>query len=132
MLGRATARKRRDSRSIRVELVATAAFVTLGALFVASEVRFNSLPDVAEDFALGGQVPVLCLGADPREYGLIARPEDYAGDDVLIVAPRSTLAQVTAKFGASFDSVEALPAASVRRAGRPAMVLPLFMGHRFH
>ena len=176
LLGDAVGRRRRDSRPIRVWLAVTATLVTIGALFVASEVRFNWLPEVAEDFvlgtdpdldavdwtsvrtdldargllgqpglivaatrwhdagkidyALGGQTPVLCLGADPREYGLVARPEDYAGDDVLIVAPRSTLAQVTARFGASFDSVETLPAALVRHAGRPAMVLPLFMGHR--
>ncbi len=84
------------------------------------------------DCALGGQATVICLGADPREYGLVARPEDHAGEDVLIVAPRTSLAQVTAQFGTLFDSVEALPPALVRHAGRPAMVLPLFMGHRLH
>ena len=178
LLGDAIGRRRRNSRPIRVGLGATAAFVTIGALFVASEVRFNWLPAVAEDFALGtdpdidavdwtsvradlaargllgrpglvvaatrwhdagkidyaldGRATVLCLGADPREYGLVARPEDHAGDDVLIVAPRSTLAQVTAQFGAAFDSIETLPATLVRHDGRPAMVLPLFLGHRLH
>jgi hypothetical protein len=178
LLGDAVGRRWRNSRPLRVGLAATAAFVTIGAMFVASEVRFNWLPEVAEDFTLGtdpdlgavdwtsvrtdlaargllgrpglivaatrwhdagkidyaldGQATVICLGTDPREYGLIARPDDYAGDDVLIVAPRDTLAQVTAQFGASFDSIKALPAALVRHDGRPAMVLPLFMGHRFH
>ena len=178
LLGAAVGRRRRHSRPIRVWLVASAAFVTVGALFVASEVRFNWLPEVAEDFALGtdpdldavdwtsvrtdlaargllgqpglimaatrwhdagkidyalgGQATVICLGADPREYGLLARPEDYAGDNVLIVAPRSTLAQVTAQFGTSFDAVEPLPPSLIRHAGRPAMVLPLFLGHRLH
>lgn len=178
LLGDAVGRRRRDSRPVRVWLAATAAFVTAGALVVGSEVRFNWLPEVAEDFALGtdpdldavdwvsvrddfsargllgvggpvvaatrwhdagkidyalgGRATVICLGTDPREYGLIARPEDQAGADVLIVMPRGTLAQVTAQFGASFDEVEALPPALVRHAGRPAMVLPMFMGHHFH
>ncbi len=178
LLGDAIGRRRRDSRLVRGYLAATAATVTLGAVFVASEVRFNWLPDVFEDFALGtdpdldavdwtsvrrdlasrgllgqpglvvaatrwhdagkidyalrGQATVLCLGADPRQYGLIASAGDHAGEDVLIVAPRTSLTQVTAQFGTSFDALEALPPAMVQHAGRPGMLLPLFMGHHLH
>ena len=178
LLGDVVARRRSDSRLVRGYLAVTAATVTLGAVFVASEVRFNWLPEVIEDFALGtdpdldavdwtslradlagrgllgrpglvvaatrwhdagkvdyalgGQATVICLGADPREYGLVASAGDHAGDDVLIVAPRTSLAQVTQQLGGSFDALEALPAAMVRHAGRPAMLLPLFMGHRLH
>jgi len=178
LLGDAIGRRRRDSRLVRTYLAVTAATVTLGAVFVGSEVRFNWLPDVFEDFALGtdpdldavdwtsvrtdlaargllgrpglvvaatrwhdagkidyalgGEATVICLGADPRQYGLIANAGEHAGEDVLIVAPRTSLAQVTTQFGASFDALEALPAAMVRHAGRPAMLLPLFMGHHLH
>ncbi len=178
LLGDVIGRRRRDSRLVRAYLAVTAATVSLGALFVASEVRFNWLPSVFEDFALGadpdldavdwtsvrvdltargllgrpdlviaatrwhdagkidyalgGRATVICLGPDPREYGLIARAQDHAGEDVLIIAPRTSLAQVTTQFGASFDAMEALPATMVRHAGRPAMLLPLFMGHRLH
>ena len=178
LLGEAVARRRRGSRLVRGALTATAVAVTLGAAFVASEVRFNWLPDVLEDFALGadpdldavdwtsvrtdlaargllgrpglvvaatrwhdagkidyalgGQATVICLGADPREYGLVASAADHAGEDAVIVAPRTSLAQATAQFGPAFDTLEALPAATVRHAGRPAMLLPLFMGHRLH
>ncbi len=178
LLGEAVARRRRGSRLVRGALAATAAVVTLGAVFVASEVRFNWLPEVFEDFALGtdpdldavdwtslrtelaargllgrpglvvaatrwhdagkidyalgGEATVICLGADPRQYGLVANAADYAGKDVVIVAPRTSLAQVTAQFGTAFDALEALPAAMVRQAGRPAMLLPLFMGRRLH
>ena len=177
LLGDAVAR-RQASRPIRLWFVATAVTVSLGVLLAATEVRFNWLPDIGEDFALGadpdldavdwtsarddliargllggpgvivaatrwhdagkidyalgGRATVICLGTDPREYGLIARPEDHVGADVLIVAPRNSLAQITAQFGGLFDSVEALPSVLVRHAGRPAMVLPLFMGHRLH
>jgi hypothetical protein len=178
LLGEAVAQRRRGSRVVRGALVATAVTVTLGAVLVASEVRFNWLPGVFEDFALGkdpdldavdwtslrtdlaargllgrpglvvaatrwhdagkidyalgGEATVICLGSDPREYGLVASSADHAGEDALIVAPRTTLAQVTAQFGTAFDTLEALPAAMVRHAGRPAMLLPLFMGRRLH
>jgi hypothetical protein len=42
------------------------------------------------------------------------------------------MAQATAQFGMSFDALEALPPAMVQHAGRPAMVLPLFIGHHLH
>lgn len=178
LLGEAVSRTIRNSRPIRVWLGATAVTVSIGAAFIASEVRFSWLYYVGESFALGndpdldavdwtalktdlrargllgrpglvvaatrwhdagkidyvlgGEATVICLGADPREYGLIARVEDHVGDDALIVAPRLTLAQVTAKFGPLFDSIEALPATVVQHAGRPAMMLPLFLGRRLH
>src|SRR6266851_4244300 len=82
------------------------------------------------DYALGGRVPVLCLGADARQYGLIANPDDYAGADVLIVAPWRSLAQIESQFGSLFDRIEPIAPATVMHAGRPAMSLPLFIGHR--
>jgi len=82
------------------------------------------------DYALGGRVPVLCLGRDPREYGIIAPVADYAGSDVLIIAPRATLVEIATRFGDLFQSIEALPPATVLHDGRPALSLPLYLGHR--
>ena len=139
LLGDAIARHSPVSRRLRLAVVATGAFVVLGAALVASEVRFdwlaaafpdavaaddpamaavdwNSLPgelasrgllgrpnlvvaatrwlDAGKiDYALGGRVPVLCLGPDPREYGIIAPLTKYAGSDVLIIAPRTSPAR---------------------------------------
>ena len=177
LLGNAIAQMRRNSRLIRVGLVATAAFVTSGALFVGSEVRFSWLPLVFEDVALGtdpdldavdwtslrlelvrreqlhpgvviaatrwldagkidfalrGEAPVICLGNDPREYGLTSPASAYVGRDLLIVAPRETLQSINLRHGGSFDDLEALPPVMLLHAGRPAMLLPLFLGHRFH
>jgi hypothetical protein len=84
------------------------------------------------DYALEGLVPVICLGPDPRQYGLVASPDEYAGDDVLIVAPRRSLAQIEGEFGARFDTIEPIAPATVMHAGRPALELPLFIGHRLH
>ena len=178
LLGDAIARRRQTSRLVRIWLGATATFVILGVAFVASEVRFNWLPglveefrfgrdpdlDVADwtslrselerrgfldrpglvvatmkwheagkiDYALGALVPVICLGPDPRQYGLITRPDDYAGADVLIVAPRRSLAQIKSQFEDLFDSIEPIAPTTVTHAGRPAMELSLFIGHRLH
>jgi hypothetical protein len=84
------------------------------------------------DYALGGRIPVICLGPDPRQYGFNADPDNYAGANVLIVAPRHSLAQIESQFGARFDSIEPIAPATVVHAGRPAMELPLFIGHRLH
>jgi Dolichyl-phosphate-mannose-protein mannosyltransferase len=84
------------------------------------------------DYALGGVVPVTCLGPDQRQYGLTANPDDYAGADVLIVAPRRSFAQIQSQFGSMFDAIEPIAPATIMHAGRPAMELALFFGHRLH
>jgi 4-amino-4-deoxy-L-arabinose transferase-like glycosyltransferase len=82
------------------------------------------------DYALGGRAPVICLGSDPREYGIIAPVGDHAGADVLIVAPGTSAAAIPARFGRLFDSIETLAPATVLHDGRPALILPLYLGHR--
>jgi hypothetical protein len=84
------------------------------------------------DYALGGRMPVLCLGPDPRQYGLAAPLFRYAGDDVLIVAPNRSIAEIEARFGASFDRLRPLSPAEIRDAGKPIASLPLFIGYRLH
>ncbi|MGH7028900.1 MAG: glycosyltransferase family 39 protein [Stellaceae bacterium] len=82
------------------------------------------------DYALHGRAKVICLGDDPREYGVIAPVADYAGADVLIVAPRVSPAQIAARFGRLFDRIDTLPPAMVLHDGRPALRVPLYLGHR--
>jgi 4-amino-4-deoxy-L-arabinose transferase-like glycosyltransferase len=81
------------------------------------------------DYALGGRVPVLCLCGDPHQYGIIAPVARYTGADVLIIAPRTTLADITARDRPLFRSIDVLPPATVWHAGRPALTLPLYLGH---
>jgi len=176
LLGDVIGRRRRMSRPIRVALIATAVLVPLGASLVGAQARFNLLPSVLGDFALGrdpdleavdwtslrtalvdrgdlhpgtvaaatrwqdagkidyalhGEVPVVCLGDDPREYGIFAPASAHVGKDLLIVAPRETLASISTHFAASFGSIDQLPPVLLLHAGRPAMLLPLFLGHRF-
>jgi hypothetical protein len=84
------------------------------------------------DYALGGNVPVICLGPDAHQYGLIARLGDYAGNDVLIVARATSLQQIIGQFWFLFDGIEPLAPVTVLHAGRPALTLNLFLGHRLH
>ncbi len=175
LLGDAIGRLRRGSHAVQICLAATAALVSAAALFVGTEVRFNWLPDVIEDFALGndpdlgavdwvslrteldqrgllqpgrvvgairwldagkidlalrGEAQVICLGSDPREYGFVSPVRDHVGQDVLIVAPRESLAAISTRFGGEFDRLDALPSVMLLHAGKAAMVLPLFLGHR--
>lgn len=178
LLGAAISRRQQGRVRTRLWLSATAMFVLLGTAFVATEVRYNWLHYMGEnfalgndpdldaidwkalrtdlradglldhpglivaatrwhdagkiDYALGGHAAVICFGADPREYGLIAKQQDHIGDDVVIVAPRLTLAQVSKRYGPLFDTITSMPETLVRHAGRPAMLLPMFLGHRLH
>jgi hypothetical protein len=84
------------------------------------------------DYALGGRVPVLCLGDDPREYGIIAPLAAFRGADVLIVAPHVPPAEIAARHSGLFDSVTALPPATLTHGGRAALVLPLYLGRHLH
>jgi Dolichyl-phosphate-mannose-protein mannosyltransferase len=83
------------------------------------------------DYALEGRVPVICLGPDAHQYELIARRDDYAGSDVLIVG-RTSLEYVVGQYWFLFDRIESIAPATVFHAGRPAVQLNLFIGHRLH
>jgi hypothetical protein len=83
------------------------------------------------DYALGGSVPVICLGPDARQYSLIARHDDYAGADVLIVT-RFAVEKIIGQYWFLFDRLDPLAPADVLHAGRPALRLNLLLGHRLH
>ncbi|WP_428393200.1 glycosyltransferase family 39 protein [Lichenicoccus sp.] len=177
LLGAQIAARIRVHPALRAAVGATACLALVGVVVAGTEVRFNWLPDVIEDFglghdpdmgavdwtslrqallrrgwlahpglivatvrwhdagkvdyALGGAAKVVCLGRDPREYGVIARTGADAGQDMLIVAPRYTLRGIRARLGGSFQAIEPLPEVMLLHAGRPAMILPLYLGRDF-
>jgi 4-amino-4-deoxy-L-arabinose transferase-like glycosyltransferase len=79
------------------------------------------------DYALGGDPAVLCLNTDSREYGFAPGPRP--GQDILIVAPRQTAAQIAAAYGGIFDAIDTLPPAQVALPGHGTAAFPLFLGH---
>ena len=96
---------------------------------VAAALRWSDAGKI--DYALAGRVPVICLGRDAHQYELIARRDDYAGSDVLIVG-RTSLDYVVGQYWFLFDRIEPVAPATVLHAGRPALRLNLFIGHRLH
>jgi hypothetical protein len=51
------------------------------------------------------------------------------GQDILIVAPRLSPAQIQARYGAIFDSIETLAPVTLGFPGRSGETIPLFVGH---
>ena len=90
-------------------------------------------PDWADtgkiSYALGGNPDVLCLNTDDREFGFGRTPADVVGQDILIVAPRLSPAQIQARYGAIFDSIETLAPVTLGFPGRSGETIPLFVGH---
>jgi 4-amino-4-deoxy-L-arabinose transferase-like glycosyltransferase len=83
------------------------------------------------DYALGGKIPVISLGPDAHQYALVARHDDYAGADVLIVT-RVSFEKIVGQFWSLFDAIEPLAPTMVLHAGRPALPLNVFLGRRLH
>jgi hypothetical protein len=83
------------------------------------------------DYALGGGLPVICLGPDAHQYGLVARQDDHVDADVLIVT-RFPFEKIVGQYWFLFDSIEPIAPATVLHAGLPALRLNLFLGRRLH
>ena len=115
-----------DWTSLRVDLAGRGLLARPGLAVAA--LRWYDAGKV--DYALGGRVPVTCLGPDPREYGLVAPLAKFVGGDLLILAPRTTLAQIVRRFGSLFDSIQPLAPSAVLHNGALGMVMPVFLGHR--
>jgi hypothetical protein len=96
---------------------------------VAAALRWSDAGKI--DYALGGRLPVICLGPDAHQYALVARRDDHAGADVLIVT-RAPFEKIVGQYWFLFDSIEPIAPATVLHAGRPALRLNLFLGHRLH
>ena len=163
-------------RMLRLAGLASAGLILAGLAVVASEVRWDWLPSVGENFALGadpdlaavdwtslvpemrsrgwigtgkpvlatlhwheagklsyavgGLTPVLCLGDDPREFGLTEPGRDHQGEDVLVLAPGSPNDRTEKRLGAMFQAVEPLAGLSLMHEGRPAMEIAVYLGRR--
>lgn len=83
-------------------------------------------------YALGDALPVLCLSQDPREFGVIDKVVEWAGDDALIIGVKLSDRQVTEAYGKSFDQIGALDPIIIRHAGRPAISLSAYFAQGFH
>ena len=78
-------------------------------------------------YALGDRATVICLGADAREFGIAYPAAGYRGGSVLVVYPGTKPAPMSS-LRMMFHRIESLPTLTVFHAGRPAMVIQVYLG----
>jgi len=83
------------------------------------------------DYVLGGFVRVVCLGDDPREYGLQHPASAEIGRDLLILAPGAKGGEIESKLGASFEHLNQAPPLYLLHGGHIAMEIPVYLGRGF-
>ncbi len=76
-------------------------------------------------YALGPDVTVLCLNRDCRQFGITWPPAHFIGADMLVLVPEHR-ERVAAELGPVLDSIEPLPDASIRHAGRTLRAVAVF------
>lgn len=79
------------------------------------------------DYALGGEVPVLCLSHDPRGFAFLTDRRVFEGRDALIVANarRTDWRRLVEPY---FQTVETIGDLQLTRAGQPAVTLKIARG----
>lgn len=83
------------------------------------------------NYALGRDVPVLCLCTDPQEFRFLQDPSRYSGRDILIVQQSSKSARSPPALLRHFRRVQVLAPIVLTRAGAPALQLNLSRGIGF-
>jgi hypothetical protein len=113
-----------DWTSLRTEL--TQRHLLGGDAAAVAAIRWHDAGKL--DYALGEAVPVICLCADPRQYAFVNGEARFQGRDLLLVAPRTTLATIQTALAGRFRAIEALPPLTLLHAGKRAMIVPLYLG----
>jgi 4-amino-4-deoxy-L-arabinose transferase-like glycosyltransferase len=76
-------------------------------------------------YALGPEVTVLNLNRDARQFGIAWPVRHFIGADMLILAPEHA-ERAVGELGPAFDSIERLPDATIRQAGRGLQQVAVF------
>ena len=82
-------------------------------------------------YALGPEVPVLCLCTAPHQFGYVHDQRDFLGHDAVIVDRTQGRSAVPELYGKYFAAIDSLGAVELRRNGRPAERLALFYARDF-
>lgn len=77
-------------------------------------------------YALGPDVPVLCLCADPRHFAFRADPARFAGRDVVVIVPAHAGSIDAA--GGYFAEIEPIGQIGITRAGETILSLQVAIG----
>ncbi len=81
-------------------------------------------------YALGPGVPVLCLCEAPHHFPFLNDQRAFLGEDAVVIRSGAPL-PVTSIYASYFRSIDSIGTAPVRRRGRTAMALTLYLGRGF-
>ena len=82
-------------------------------------------------YALGPSVPVACLSADPRGFGYVYDQRAFEGEDAVIIDRLPARHEVMAMYGAYFGQLAPAGRIGIRRGGRPAFDVAVYVGRGF-
>jgi 4-amino-4-deoxy-L-arabinose transferase-like glycosyltransferase len=82
-------------------------------------------------YALGPSVPVLCLSGDPRGFQYVYDQNSFEGEDAVIVDRLPARHDVMAMYGAYFRRLAPVGQIGIRRDGRPAFDVAVYVGRGF-
>lgn len=82
-------------------------------------------------YALGPDIPVVCVCDDAQHFAFRYDQHQWAGRDMVVIAPQKIdwLWEVAARY---FDSFEPLPPVAITRNGETVMTLDLRLGKNLH
>ncbi len=82
-------------------------------------------------YALGPAVPVVCLSVDPRGFGYLYDERTFVGEDAVIIDRVPARHDVMGLYGAYFDHLTTIGRIGIRRRGRPAIDVAVYLGQGF-
>jgi len=82
-------------------------------------------------YALDGDIPVLCISSDRRNFDVFRKLPAYDKEDALIIGKNLSNDTVENLYGDAFQSIKELPPVTIHHAGRPAILLSIFYASHF-
>ncbi len=79
-------------------------------------------------YAIGPETPVLCLCADPHEFGFLYDQRDVLGQDAVIVDRLPARHDLVARYAPYFESLTWVGNVTIRRFGAPVFQVGVYMG----
>lgn len=83
------------------------------------------------NYAVGRQVPVLCVCQNPEHFAYLHDQAAFVGRDLIVVGTKRFLTPRLAEVAARFQRLEPLAPVTIKRGGQPVLELQLFRGVDF-
>lgn len=84
------------------------------------------------NYAIGRDIPVLCLCADPQQFRYSSDPAKFAGRDILIIGRHRDARHPDALLAGQFSGFRTLAPIILTRNGSPTIEFAVVLGLNFH